>query len=141
MRAIVLAALVALSQHALGCGYCVEDKLAAVYDHATVTRALAQNHQVAFFHLEGELAPGPAAKRALEALANGVPGVDRGSARVSPESAALSVAFDPQRVSAAALQDALERKLAAGRKTLMLLRVMDRPADFSPSIARALQLR
>jgi hypothetical protein len=141
MRAIVAAALFAYSLQVLACGYCVEDKMAAVYDHAIVTRALAQKHQVAFFHIEGELAPWPATKRALEGLANDLPGADRGSARVSPESAALSVAFNPQRVSAAALQAALERKLAAGRKTLMLLQVMDRPADFSPSAARALQLR
>ena len=142
MRAALLAVMaLVLSPHTFACGHCVEDKMAAVYDHATVTRALAQKHQVAFFHVEGELAPGPATKRALEGLANDVPGVDRGSARVSPESAALSVAFDPQLVSAAALQAALERKLAAGRKRLMLLQVMDRPADFSPSIARAVQPR
>ena len=141
MRAIVLAALLALSQRVLACGYCVEDKMAAVYDHATVTRALAQKHHVAFFHIEGELAPGPATKRTLEALANDLAGVDRGSARVSPESAVLSVAFDPQRTPAVALQATLERKLAARRNSLMLLQVMDRPADFSPSIARALQLR
>ena len=70
MRAIVLAALLALSRQALACGYCVEDKMAAVYDHATVTRALAQKHQVAYFHIDGELPPGPATKRALEELAN-----------------------------------------------------------------------
>jgi hypothetical protein len=141
MRAIVLAALFALSHLALACGYCVEDKMAAVYDHATVTRALAQRHQVAFFHIEGKLAPGLATKRALEGFANDLAGVERGSARVSPESAALCVAFDPKRVSAAALQAALERKLAAGRNSLMLLQVMDRPGDFSPSIAGALKLR
>lgn len=141
MRSIVLAALLALSHQALACGYCVEDKMAAVYGHATVTRALAQKHQVAFFHIEGELASGPATKRALEGFANEVAGVHRGSARVSTESAALSVAFDPQRTAVAALQAALEHKLAARRNTLMLLQVMDQPADFSPSIARALNLR
>ncbi len=39
MHTIVLATLLALSQQVLACGYCVEDKMAAVYDHATVTRA------------------------------------------------------------------------------------------------------
>src|SRR5687767_1839056 len=140
MRGIVLAAILALSQQALACGYCVEDKMAAVYDHATVTRALAQKHQVAFFHIDGELAPEPATKRALEELANGVAGVVRGSARASPESAALSVAFDPHRVPVAALQTALERRLAARRNSLMLLQVMNQPAHFSPSVARALRL-
>ena len=141
MRALALAALLALSQPALACGYCVEDKMAAVYDHAAVTRALALKHQVAYFHVEGQLVPGPETKRALEGIANGVGGVDAGSARASPESAALSVAFDPRRTTVASLQAALERKLAPRKNSLMLLQVMDQPADFSPSVARALRLR
>ena len=141
MRGIVIAATLALSQQVLACGYCVEDKMAAVYDHATVTRALAQKHQVAFFHIDGELAPGPATKRTLEGFANDLAGVDRGSARASPESAALSVAFDPQRAPVAALQASLERKLASRKNSLLLLQVMDRPADFSPSTSRELRLR
>lgn len=140
-RLFLAAALLALSQQSVACGYCVEDKMAAVYDHATVTRALAQKHQIAFFHIEGALAPGAATKRALEAAANSASGADRGTARVSIESAALSVAFDPQRTSILSLQAALERKLAGKNNSLMLLQVMDRPADFSPSAARTLGLR
>jgi len=141
MRALLLAAVLALSQQALACGYCVEDKMAAVYDHATVTRALAQKHHVAFFHIEGAVPPGAETKRAIESLANSSSGVDRGTARVSPESSVLSVAFDPQRTTVASLQATLERKLAAKKSSLMLLQVMDRPADFSPTVARSLGLR
>ena len=124
---------------ALACGYCVEDKMAATYDHAVVTRALAQKHHVAFFHIDGTLAPGAGTKRSLEAVAESSAGVDQGSARVSVESASLSVAFDPQRTPVAALQSALERKLAAKKVSLMLLQVMDRPADFSPSVSRTVR--
>lgn len=141
MRGVLLAALLALSQNGLACGYCVEDKMAAVYDYAAVTRAFAQKHQVAFFHIDGALAPGAGTKRAIEGLASSASGADRGTARVSPESAALSVAFDPQRTSVASLQAALEHKLAATKNSLMLLQVMDRPADFSPSVARSLGKR
>ena len=141
MRALLVGALLALSQQALACGYCVEDKIAAVYDHATVTRALAQKHHVAYFHIEGALVPGAATKRALEAIANSMNGTDQGTARASVESTALSVAFDPQRTTVASLQAALERKLAAKNNSLMLLQVLDRPADFSPSVAHSLGLR
>jgi len=141
MRALLAAGLLAVAQAAFACGYCVEDKMAAVYDHATITRALAQRHQVAFFHVDGTLAPGAEAKRALEALANAANGVDRGTARASLESAALSVAFDPQRTTIASLQAALERKLAAQKNSLMLLQVMDQQKDFSPTVARSLGLR
>lgn len=124
---------------ALACGYCVEDKMAAAYDHAVVVRALGQKHHVAFFHIDGNLVPGDATKRALAALAESAAGVDKGSVRVSVESATLSVAFDPQRAPVTKLQMALERKLATRKVSLMLLQVMDRPADFSPSVSRALR--
>ena len=124
---------------ALACGYCVEDKMAAAYDHAVVVRALGQKHRVAFFHIDGTLPPGQSTKRALEAIAESAAGADPGSARVSVESSSLAVAFDPQRTPVAALQSALERKLAAKKVSLMLLQVMDRPADFSPSVSRALR--
>jgi hypothetical protein len=114
---------------ALACGHCVEDKIAAAYDHAAVTRALDRKHHVAFFHIDGTLAPGESTRRALEAIAESSEGVDKGSARVSVESASLAVAFDPRRTSFAAVQKALERKLAAKKVSLLPLRVMDRPAE------------
>jgi len=139
MRLATMAALLACSASALACGYCVEDKMAAAYDHAAVTRALEQKHHVAFFHIDGALAAGEATKRALLGIAESSPGVDRGSARVSVESASLAVAFDPRRTPVTALQRGLERKLAARKLSLMLLQVMDHPADFSPSVNAALK--
>ena len=132
MRAAIAAAglLLALqAPAALACGFCVEDKIAAVYDHAAVTRALDRKHHVAFFHIEGTLAPGESTRRAVEAIAESSEGVDKGSARVSVESASLAVAFDPRRTSFAAVQKALERRLAAKKVSLLPLRVMDRPAE------------
>lgn len=138
-RLLAVLVLACSAPAALACGYCVEDKMAAAYDHAVVKRALAQKHHVAFFHIEGTLAPGDGTKRALEALADSVTGVDKGSARVSVESAAIALAFDPLRSPVAALQIALERKLASRKVSLMLLQVMDRPAEFSPSVSRAMR--
>ena len=141
LRAAALGVLLATAGSAQACGYCVEDKLAAAYDHAAVTRALDQKHHVAFFHVDGPLAPGNATKRELLAIAESSAGVDKGSARVSVESASLAVAFDPRRTPLATLQKDIERKLAAKKLSLMLLQVMDRPADFSPSVARAVRAR
>lgn len=114
---------------AVACGYCVEDKIATVYDHAIVTQALGRKHHVAFFAIDGSLAPGVGTRRALEALAESAHGVDKGSVRVSVESASLSVAFDPQRVPLATVQKALEQKLAAKKLSLLPLRVMNQPAQ------------
>jgi len=118
---------------ALACGYCVEDKIASTYDHAVVKQALAQKHHVAFFHVEGPLAPD--SKRWLEAAAASVPGVDAKSVRAAPETLTLSLAFDPRRTSLVAVQSALDKKLAARRLSLMPLRIMESAAELK-TVAR-----
>ena len=126
-----LALALAQASHARACGYCVEDKVASTYDHAVVTRALAQKHRVVFFHVEGAVAQGEAAKRWLEAAAASTAGVDPGSARAAADTLTLSIAFDPQRSSLVAVQSALEKKLAARKLTLLPLRVLDKPSDLA----------
>lgn len=114
---------------AFACGYCVEDKIASTYDHAVVTRALAQRHHVAFFHIDGPLVPGDATKKALEALAESTPGVDKGSVRVAVDTLTLSLAFDPKATPLIAVQTAMDRKLAAKKLALMPLKIIDAPAE------------
>ena len=128
-----LLAVLALACHApatLACGVCIEDRIAGAYDHAVVARAFAAKHHVAFFHIDGALGQRAGARRALEALAESVPGVDQGSARVSAASPTLSLAFDPRSASFVVLHKALEKKLAPKRFALMPLKVMERPAEF-----------
>jgi hypothetical protein len=133
-RGCIVAALTAgFAAAAFACGYCIEDKIAAVYDHAVVTRATAQKHQVVFFAVEGQMAAGDASRHALEAIAESAAGVDKGSARVSIESASLSVAFNPARAPFAGMERSLSRKLAARGLTVAILRVMDQPAELKPA--------
>jgi hypothetical protein len=132
MRALLCSAAILMGVWATpagACGHCVEDKVAAVYDHAVATKAFGQKHQVAFFGIDGALATDDGTRRAIESLARDVPGVDQGSLRVSVETAALSAAFDPQRTSFAQLQRMLERRLAPKKLTLLPMRVMDGPAQ------------
>ena len=136
MRAVCAAVLVSASLlpalHApatFACGYCVEDKIASTYDHAVVTRALAQRHQVAFFHIDGQVSPGDANKRALEALGESTPGIDAGSVRVAVDTFTVSFAFDPKRAPLARVQAAFEKKLTAKKLSLMPLRIIDTPAE------------
>ena len=123
----ILVVFILQAQFALACGVCVEDKIAAVYDHAVVSLALAQKHHVAFFHVEGPLVAGDATKQRLLKIAESV--ADKGSARVSVESASLALAFDPQRVPVAALQKDLERRLAPMKLSLMPMQLIDRPVE------------
>lgn len=121
---------------ALACGHCVEDKIAAVYDHASVMQAFGRQHRVAFFAIDGTFTPDDGARRMLETLAESAAGADKGSARVSTESASLAVAFDPQRTTFAAVQTALERKFAGKRLMLQPLHIMDRLAQMKAADQR-----
>ena len=134
MRAAIAATALMLALPAatgFACGHCVEDKIAAVYDHAVVSRALEHKHQVVFYAIDGPLAPGDASRHALEALADSSYGVDRGSARASIETASLSVAFDPGKVGYAVLERTLSRRFAARKLSLFPLRIMDKPAQLN----------
>ena len=139
LRAAVLWVLLAGAGAAQACGVCVEDKMAAVYDHAVVGAALAREHHVAFFHVDGPLVAGEPNRKALLKAAQASPAADRDSVRVSMESASLAVAFDPRRTPLVALQKDLERRVGPMKLSLMLMQVLERPSDVNPSVARALR--
>ncbi|HZR70692.1 MAG TPA: hypothetical protein VFB01_16745 [Burkholderiales bacterium] len=128
MYAAVLAlalALLAFGGEALACGHCVEDRVAAVYDHAVIVRALDRRHPVVFLAIEGPLAAAQGADKAIERALRGVPGVDAGSLRVSLAGAALSFAYDPGREGLGPILKRAERRLAPKGLGLSLLRVID----------------
>ncbi|WP_157359996.1 hypothetical protein [Caldimonas brevitalea] len=75
---------------AFGCGVCVEDKMAATYDHDVVQRAAAQKRLVVFCNVKGVVKP----EQMLQA-AKSIPGVDADTVRASAQPMALSFALDP----------------------------------------------
>ena len=115
--------LAAAASHAAACGFCDEDKIAAVYDHKAVASAAARHHQVAYFSIEGNLGAGASARRALEAMAESVKGVDKGSARASVESASMSVAIDTVNSHYAEVERSLKAKFAGKGLSLAKLTV------------------
>jgi hypothetical protein len=121
-QAIAAAGLALTAGAAHACGYCIEDREAAVYDHAVIEAALAHNQRVVFFAIEGELKSGDAARRALvAALESG--GGEKRTARVSLPSASCSVAYDPAKVSLAKLEARANRALAPRGLALAPLRM------------------
>ncbi len=109
---------------AFACGDCVDNKISSVYDHEVVNRALASKHQVMFFAIDGRITSTPGERRVLEHVVANTPGVETGTARVSTEAAALSVAIDPERTPVAAVERSLRNTMARRSLTLQLLRVM-----------------
>jgi hypothetical protein len=105
--------------------------VAAVYDHAAVSRALEAKSTVVFFAIDGAIPPGAAASRKITALAASAPGVDKDSVRISREMASLAVSFDPRRGNLANVQESLDRRLAAMGLSLLAMRVMDSPGDLA----------
>jgi hypothetical protein len=135
VQSILLVALLAaasvVASSAAARGVCVEDKSAAVYDHAAVTRALGAKNAVAFFAIEGAIPPSAAALRTIAAMAASAPGVDKDSVRVSRHAASLVIAFDPGRGDLTKVQEILDRRLAAMGLSLLAMRVMDSPGDLA----------
>jgi hypothetical protein len=80
---------------AVACGACVEDTVAATYDHAVVERAAAKGNVLVYASIDGTGDPRALADQA-RASARRVVGVDRASVRVSAAPLALSFAIDPK---------------------------------------------
>ena len=81
---------------AFGCGVCIEDKVAATYDHAIVTKAAAKKQLVVFGAVDGaNINAGQVTKR-IVATAGDIKGVQRGTTLASVEPPAFSFALDPR---------------------------------------------
>jgi hypothetical protein len=131
VKAALAFALAACCTAAFACGHCVEDKVAAVYDHAELMRAEAARHHVAYCAIDGKLEylqSGDVAQRGLVQAAEATPGVDRGSIRISVDNAALSFSFDPSKVSVDKAVRTMNKKIAAQGLRLDPMRVMERTA-------------
>jgi hypothetical protein len=88
---IAMALAAAISPSSWACGACVEDAIAATYDHATIRAAIAKRQQVVFVSIEG----GDPARvvRVLGAAARKVRGVQAGTLRTAVSPPAFSFAL------------------------------------------------
>ena len=81
-------ATIAMSGTTLACGVCIEDKVAATYDHAVITEAKAAHRQVVFVAIDGPYVADIG--RRIAAAAQRVHGVEAKTVRVSDSPAAFS---------------------------------------------------
>jgi len=83
---------------AIACGVCLEDKVAATYDHALVERALRNGRVVVFAEPRA-----PVDERRLKSFAAAAaraPGVDAATVKTSAAPATVSFVLDPRRADA-----------------------------------------
>ena len=121
-RAVMVSIAVALSAavpgRAIACGACIEDRIAATYDHAIVKDAIGRRMQVVFVAIEGPRAAAMGAR--LAALTAQVPGVRPGSFRTSSFPAAFSFAVGRDRKP----RQVVDRFMAALREPGIDMRVI-----------------
>jgi len=120
-RALMAAGLALAAGAAAACGHCVEDRIASVYDHAVIESAKATHLEIAFLAVEGPQPHGDAMRRAVLAALEKGGGVKR-TARISLETSACSIAYDPAKVSLRQLVEGSNRALAARGIRLVELR-------------------
>lgn len=125
MRAshVFAAAVLAFAGAAGACGVCVEDKVAAAYDHAVVAAAIDRGHVVVFAEVKGPGAA-PALVSAARKAARALPGVDGASVRSADAPAAISFTLDPGRRSPKEALAEVERRAAVPGLRLAMLKVM-----------------
>ena len=107
---VAMALLAMAAIPAAACGFCVEDRVAAVYDQGAVDAARAGHRAVAFLGLEGEPAATQATRRDLVAALE-ASGAIRGSTRMALENGACAFTYDPVRVELPALVAGANRRL------------------------------
>ena len=95
--------LLAQAPLALACGYCVEDKIAATYDHAVIDAAIARHRQVVFVAIDGPVDVQRIGAR-LAAAAAKVRGVQAATLRTSQAPPAFSFVLDTMQTPQAAVE-------------------------------------
>jgi hypothetical protein len=123
-KSIMAALAAAAAATALACGFCVEDRVAAVYDSTSIEAAMAGHRHVAFLGVDGETALDAQTQRALvKALESA--GAVRGATRVAGENAACAVFYDPKKTTLERLLAAAGRALAPQHRSVKALRIID----------------
>lgn len=121
-----LAAILAIgaaAPDAAACGACIEDKVAATFDYAVITKAAKRHHVVVFAEFAGD-GGAAVALEPLRAAAARAPGVDPASVRASGAPQALSFALDPAVSTPQAALAVIERGTRGTKVKLTLLRTM-----------------
>ena len=126
MRACIgLACLFLQVGSVLACGHCIEDKIAAVYDYASMARAINQKHKLVYFGFASAAALNSELRQQIKTQAQKIRGVDPESVRVSLESASLAISFDPQRITYPELMQSLEMRLQSKKFSLFVLDIVN----------------
>jgi hypothetical protein len=102
---ILMAWLPSLS---LACGHCLEDRIAAVYDHALMEKTIASKQKMLYFAWDGPVNRDETTRLRILRLSGFVSGITPQSVRVSIEPATMALAYDPLKTNPKRIESALE---------------------------------
>ena len=113
-----------------GCGVCIEDKVAATYDHAVIHAAIAQHRQVVFVAVDGAVDVNKIGAQ-IAAAARKIHGVVAGTLRTAVAPPAFSFALDAVHKPETAMAD-FRKAIADSGVRLMMVRIMRDGALIEP---------
>ena len=114
LLSMAVLAFAAAPMSAAACGVCIEDKMAATYDHAVITSAVNRGHAVVFAEMIGVSTGNAAQTRKIIQAFETIPGADRGSVRVPLNPAAISFAIDERKTEVQDIFAAAKSTLKSG---------------------------
>ena len=112
---------------AIACGVCIEDKVAATYDHAVIARAATQGQVVVFAEPRAGIDAARLGK-ILASRAARTKGIDPASVRTAAAPPSLSFALDPRAGAPAKVLATIRKDARVPGLELALLRVVEPPA-------------
>jgi hypothetical protein len=115
---ILMAWLPSLS---LACGHCLEDRIAAVYDHALMAKTIASKQKMLYFAWDGPVNRDETTRLRILRQSGFVSGITPQSVRVSIEPATMALAYDPLKTNPKRIESALELIFSKEKIFLILL--------------------
>ena len=100
-----------VSLNVLACGYCLEDRIASVYDHVLVAKTKQLNQKMLYLIWDGPANRDEAMRHELISIASRLPGITKGSVRVSLEPATIGLAYQRLKISREQVEALLLQRL------------------------------
>ena len=110
-RSLLASFLFLLSSNVFACGYCLQDRIASVYDHVLVAKTKQLNQKMLYLVWDGPAARDETTKRHLIAIASRIQGVTKGSVRVALEPPTIGLAYQPSIISRERIETLLMQQL------------------------------
>ena len=112
-RSLLASFLFLLNWNVFACGYCLQDRIASVYDHVLVAKTKQLNQKMLYLVWDGPAARDETTKRHLIAIASRIQGVTKGSVRVALEPPTMGLAYQPSIISRDLIESLLLKELRA----------------------------